>query len=245
MKTGRLSYGAMIGLGLTLGFGCGGEQAQQAEPQTQTRTQTITAQDVRILAAGEMLTVDTRDTQTTHIFDQSEGFIELERVNLICPDGKTVKLSEWIEAPTYALKQPIQLQSSFLIGHHTPVYNGCQSGCVDEDGYLTVCGYNCVKALQFAWYMDDRLQTGEGWPRQGPTGPTPPTPPDDEGGGDPGPGTGDPNDGGRPSDGGSGSTGGSGSSGSGGSTGNPPGGHGSAGGHGGTGGTGGGGGGLF
>ncbi len=237
MKTGRLSYGALITLSLSIG--CGGEA------QVQVQTQTITAKDLRTLGAGEMITVHAEDTETVHIFDHRAGPIDLQRVNLICPNGDSLTLGDWLEAPADAPKCSTEPQDSSHIAPVSGLFGGCFFNCIDEDGERIACGHLCARTADHAWYMDDRLAVGDGWPRQGPEGPKRPTPPDDEGNGNPGPGTADPNDEGRPSEGGSGSTGGSGSSGSGGSTGNPPGGHGSAGGHGGTGGTGGGGGGLF
>lgn len=236
MKTGRLSYGALITLSLSIG--CGGE------PEVQVQTQTITAKDLRTLGTGEMITVHAQDTETVHIFDRREGPLDLQRVNLICPNGDSLTLGEWLEAPADAPHCSTEPQDNSHIAPVSALFGGCFFNCIDEDGERITCGHHCARTADHAWYMDDRLAVGDGWPRQGPEGPKRPTPPDGEGGGS-GPPTGDPNDEGRPSEGGSGSTGGSGSSGSGGSTGNPPGGHGSAGGHGGTGGTGGGGGGLF
>lgn len=233
----------------------------------QVRTRTITAADVEQRDLGSKLIIDTSDARDGFIFDQREGLIAYERIHLICPNGASMNMQQWLQHQADVAGVQVNAPQRIFVGQLVPPPpedDACAEVCRECPDGLMICFDPCddwsPPLAEESQRRDERPALGEGPTGAGPPPPEPPTPPDEEGGGTP-PGNGDPNNGGRPGGEGSGSTGGSGSSGSGGSTGNPPGGgggggsqggagggHGGAGGgggHGGTGGTGGGGGGLF
>ncbi len=173
----------------------------------------VTQSDLDRLGAHAQLTLDATDA--SYLLDQSVRPLELDRVNLICPNGATMPLRGWLDARSAELSADLGRLDVLFIGQTPPDCTvgrcDCQECDLCPDG-LWVCYNTCGESwnnAQRQWdaeHQDPRVDH----PNTPPTDPNDPgdPPPDDGTGGGGGEGTGGGGGGGDGTGGGGGGHGG-------------------------------------
>ena len=147
---------ALLGVGLSVG-GCivGDPSPEPADVTVVDRTA------LAEVAPGERLFLDLRDVTAVYVFDPADGFIDLSRVWLICPDGTHMGLRQWLTQREAELGQDPRGDSLWALGLD-PL--ATEQAIADRSGR---CQSGCNYCPDGAWMCNMRCGS-----RSGPTGET-------------------------------------------------------------------------
>jgi hypothetical protein len=77
--------------------GEGADATSEEAAHVEFDTVTVSADTIAKLAPGELLTVDMSDASIVTRFEPRAGAIDFSRIELICPNGQTMRMDAWLE----------------------------------------------------------------------------------------------------------------------------------------------------